>query len=177
MAEITDPSPELAFLGEVIAERLEDGVPPPEEDTRRGLLLWHSAMGRIHNKAYEDVSDAERAFATRDIAVRLVADLILSVTRSPVEIRLIREDLMDNMTKVCASADDELEHNAPRFQGAGIVHWATPHLAMLSDVLLDDPDLSAELSRAYVLEDFSNLFEGLMTLAWRLRAWAAVEPV
>lgn len=43
--------------------------------------------------------------------------------------------------------------------------------------MLADPDLSQELSRAYVLEDVCNLLAALMGVACRLRAWAALEQV
>lgn len=177
MAAITDPSPELAYLGEIISERLEEGVPPPEEEPHRTVLLALSSMGRMLDRSHEDVSDAERAFSTRDAAIRAAAELILAVTRDPVEIRLIREDLMADMNRLCSNAEEALENLDPRFQGSGMALWAMPHLASLSDVLLEDPGLSAEFSRAYVLEDVCNLLTILIGLAWRLRAWAAVEQV
>lgn len=177
MAEITDPSPELAFLGEIISEKLEDGVPPPEEDTRRVVLLTLSAIGRMIDQTREAISDAEMAFTTRDAAIRAGADLILAVTRDPVEIRLIREDLMADMNQLCARSEEALEDLDPRLQGSGMALWALPHLASLSDVLLEDPELNAEPSRAYLLEDVCNLLTVLTGLAWRLRAWATVEQV
>jgi hypothetical protein len=129
------------------------------------------------DQARDDVSDAERAFVTRDAAVRAAANLILAVTHDPVEIRLIREDLTADMNRLCERAEGALGKLDPRYEGSGTALWVLPHLASLSDTLLSDPDLSAELSRAYVLEDVCNLLAVLLGLAWRLRAWASLEQV
>lgn len=178
MAALTDSSPELAYLGEVISElQLAGEVPPPEDQPYRAALVALSSIGKILEQATTDVSDTERAFATRDAAVRAGAELVMAITRDPVEIRLIREDLMRDMNRLCAKSEDALGELDPSYEGSGTALWALPHLASISDTLLADPDLSGELSRAHLLEDACNLLTVLMGLAWRLRAWATLEQV
>lgn len=175
MATVTDPSPELAYLGEVICERLEAGVAPPADDPYRVVLLAASAIGTVLHQSSEAASDSETAFLTRDTAVRAAADLILAVTCDPVEIRLIREDLMTDMTRICGRAEDALGNLDPRLEGKGFSLWAAPHLASLAETVLTDPEFSEAASRACVLEDVCNLLTVLLGLAWRLRAWAFLE--